>query len=304
MREHGARASVQAMLLMAGLVPVALLPAFCTGATMGVMVDDGMPVRIDFAEAPAWLVPDMVWIPPGSYWMGSPDTELFRHDDERLHAVTLTHGFHMGESEVTQAQWASVMGSNPSHNMGCDDCPVEYLTWYEAVAYCNTLSLLMGRDLAYEIDGEDVTWLPGTDGYRLPTESEWEYACRAGTSTAFYNGPITEGYCDLDPNLDEIGWYCGNSLDETQPVAQKSRNVWDLYDMSGNVLEYCWDWYDPEYPVWPVTDPTGPPTGLHRVCRGGSAYTYSSNCRSAERVHEWPNERWFNVGFRLVASSP
>ncbi len=144
----------------------------------------------------------------------------------------------------------------------------------------------------------------GEGTYRLPTEAEWEYAARAGSTTAFPNGGITmtDNSCDYDPNLDAIGWYCGNSDRETHPVAQKQANAWGLFDMSGNIREWIQDWYG-DYPIGSVTDPTGPSTGSSRVLRGGSWNDHAWICRSAYRYWISPDNRIFSLGFRL-ASSP
>jgi formylglycine-generating enzyme required for sulfatase activity len=237
--------------------------------------------------------------------MGSPPDEGWRWSDEKRHEVTLSEGFLIGETEVTQAEWASVMESNPGDFSGCDDCPVEEVTWYEAVEYCNALSLLEGLQPAYEIDGIDVTWLSGTDGYRLPTESEWEYACRAGSSTALYSGDLKDGECGIDPNLISIAWYCANDYPRgTKEVARKQPNAWGLYDTSGNVYEWCWDWYAYRYPDGPVCDPTGPKDGLYRVKRGGSWEYNGQYCRSANRSPFPPASFHNSVGFRVARSAP
>lgn len=210
-----------------------------------------------------------IWVEAGTFTMGSPEDELGRRDDEVQHEVTLTGDFYLMETEVTQAQWVSVMGSNPSHFSGCDECPVETVSWLDLVAYCNTLSGLEGRTPAYHVDGDSVSWDQNANGYRLPTEAEWEYACRAGSTTAFHNGPITRVGCG-DPNLDEIGCHCGNSEERTQRVGQKLPNAWGFYDMSGNVIEWCWDRWG-SYPGGPLVDPTGPDSGAFRTARGGES---------------------------------
>ena len=185
-----------------------------------------------------------VLVEAGTFTMGSPESELGRSTRETQHGVTLTRDFYLSAAETTQAQWLAVMGTNPSGFPGCDDCPVETVSWYDAVDYCNALSALEGLDPAYEVNGTDVNWDPSANGYRLPTESEWEYACRAGTETAFYNGEIIDISCN-DPNLDQIGWYCGNRGAWYEPdgrpaeVGQKLPNAWNLYDMTGNVFEWC-----------------------------------------------------------------
>ena len=229
--------------------------------------------------------------------MGSPADELGRRSDETQHEVTLTRDFYLQVTEVTQAQWVEVMGSNPSYFSGCDECPVEYISRDMAVDYCNTLSASEDLEPAYEVDGGVVSWKREADGYRLPTESEWEYACRAGSSTAFYNGDIITLSC-LDPNLGEIGWNCGNASSKTHPVGEKRPNAWGLYDMSGNVWEWCWDFYG-SYPPSPVTDPTGPASGTRYIKRGGAWRESSGDCRSAgQRSHDGHSYREHNLGMR------
>jgi len=139
----------------------------------------------------------------------------------------------------------------------------------------------------------------GVNKYRLPTEAEWEYACRAGSNTAFANGGITETGCGHDPNLDAMGWYCGNSGSKTHPVAQKKPNAWGLYDMHGNVWEWCQDWYG-DYPRGHVTDPAGPSSGSLRVNRGGGWSSNAGFCRSAFRDCYSPGFRYGYLGFRLA----
>ena len=157
-------------------------------------------------------------------------------------------------------------------------------------------------DPAYEVNGTHVSWDQLANGYRLPTESEWEYACRAGSTTAFYNGGITRLICNIDPNLDQIGWYCGNASAKTHEVAEKLPNAWGLYDMSGNVEEWCWDWYG----VYPgtETDPVGPDSGAWRVKRGGSWNGSAQGCRSATRDRAGPGYSIQYLGFRPARSAP
>ena len=233
-----------------------------------------------------------VFIPPGAFTMGSPEEEPGRFANETLHQVTLNRGFFLAETEVTQAQWMAVMGSNPSRFTGCGDCPVEQVSWYDAVDYCNALSGLEGLEPAYEADGTNVIWDPSTKGYRLPTESEWEYACRAGSNTRFWSG-------STEADLSRVGWYLGNSDAQSHPVAEKAANAWGLHDMHGNVWEMCWDWYG-DYPTVPLTDPTGPDSGDHRVDRGGT-YRHGANYnRSAYRDSNPPDTANFDRGFRVA----
>lgn len=241
-----------------------------------------------------------VLIKAGTFTMGSPPDEPGRSDDETEHEVTLTRDFYLSKTEVTQAQWVEVMGSNPSHFSDCEECPVEWVSWYDAVDYCNARSVADELEPAYEVDGTNVSWKQAANGWRLPTEAEWEYGCRASSSSAFYNGPITEMMCDVDPSLDEIGWYCANSMGQTQPVGGKLPNAWGIYDMSGNVWELCWDWYG-DYPAGPVSDPSGPSSGEYRLIRGGRWNNWAETCRSADRYLSSPGYRFYNIGFRVAS---
>jgi len=241
-------------------------------------------------------------IPAGTFMMGSPEDELGRYIHETQHRVTLTSSFYMQTTEVTQVQWEAVMGSNLSYFSECGgNCPVNQVSWYDVQDFITALNSR------------------GEGTYRLPTEAEWEYAARAGSTTAFANGDITVTDCGLDPNLDAMGWYCGNSavtydgcFDSsfrggpscagTHPVAQKLPNAWGLYDMHGNVWEWVQDWYG-YYPTTAVTDPTGPETGSHRVFRGGSWGNDAQCCRSACRDLGTPGNRCGSPGFRLLRLS-
>jgi formylglycine-generating enzyme required for sulfatase activity len=225
---------------------------------------------------------EFVLINPGKFMMGSPEDELGRYTGERLHPVNLTKPFYMQTTEVTQTQWKAVMNNNPSSHKRCgDNCPVEQVSWKDVQKF---IQMLNQKE--------------GLDNYRLPTEAEWEYACRAGSTTAFFNGRITKLQCERDENLDSIGWYCGNSNNTIQPVAKKRPNAWGLYDMSGNVQEWCQDWFGP-YPYDEVTNPKGRPSGSYRVMRGGVWYSPARDCRSASRFGSPPHYRFRHIGFRL-----
>jgi formylglycine-generating enzyme required for sulfatase activity len=236
-------------------------------------------------------------IQPGTFTMGSPTDEAGRDSDETQHDVTLTNAFYMQTTEVTQKQWRDVMGNSPSYFTACgDDCPVEQVSWDDIAGPGGFIEKMNQR---------------GEGTYRLPTEAEWEYAARAGSATAFYNGGITYTYeYPVDPNLDLIGWYLGNSTvsytpnysgQGTHPAAQKQANAWGLYDMSGNVYELCQDWSG-TYPTGSVTNPTGPPTGSYRVRRGASWNRYAHHCRLANREGADLSARSSSQGFRLVFS--
>lgn len=170
--------------------------------------------------------------------------------------------------------------------------------------YCNARSLQDGLDPAYEVNGASVSWDQDANGYRLPTEAEWEYACRAGSSSAFHNGGITVTECSpVEPNLKEIGWYCGNASSVPHAVRKKAPNAWGLYDMSGNVCEWCWDWYA-GYPAGPVIDPTGPESNPLRVLRGGAWISRAADNRSARRVAFYPVQFKDYLGLRVARWVP
>lgn len=227
---------------------------------------------------------DLVWCPPGSFLMGSPDCEAGRFDDEAQHRVTLTRGFWMGKYPVTQRQWEAVMGVTPSRFKDAGpDAPVETVNWDDCKAFVRKLhKKLAARGDVRSLDG-------GT--FSLPTEAEWEYACRAGAV-----GPYAG-------NLDDMAWYCENSGSTTHPVGQKRPNAWGLHDMHGNVWEWCQSGYG-SYPLGSVTDPAGPGSGSNRVRRGGGWNDYARYCRSAVRFSFAPGDRFFNLGLRLVRSAP
>ena len=234
---------------------------------------------------------NMIYIPKGTFTMGSPTGEVGRSGDETQHAVVLTSGFYMCKYLVRQADYRALMGVNPSNFTATNGFipedlrrPVEMVSWNDATSYCAQFTqqeAVAGR-LA-----------PGWE-YRLPTEAEWEYACRAGTTTRFSYGDDPE-YEDLT----SYAWYYANNDVCTHPVGQKRPNPWGLFDMSGNLYEWCQDWYG-NYPSGTVTDPQGPDTGQHRVTRGGHWMSAGADCRSASRYHYAPATRNDLVGFRIV----
>ncbi|MCW3131108.1 MAG: SUMF1/EgtB/PvdO family nonheme iron enzyme, partial [Candidatus Methanospirare jalkutatii] len=253
-----------------------------------------------------------VWVPAGTFKMGSPSNEPKRDSDEGpVHEVEISRGFWMGKYEVTQGQWQAIMGENPSEFKNCgSDCPVENVSWEDCQEFIGKLN---GR-------------LPsGAWRYRLPTEAEWEYACRAGTQTALYTGPITIRGWNNAPELDAIAWYGGNSCVRyergwdcsdwperqyscsrcgTHPVGRKEPNAWGLYDMLGNVWEWCQDWYgEGYYKRSPRVDPKGPASGSYRVERGGGWNVSARGCRCADRSWNDPGWRNNNLGLRLVRAA-
>jgi formylglycine-generating enzyme required for sulfatase activity len=256
----------------------------------------------------AAVSPDMVRVEGGTFQMGNNDG----WDDEKpVHTVTIT-GFYMGKYEVTQREWTAVMGSNPSVFRG-DNLPVETVNWYDAVEYCNRLSEREGLTPAYTIDKDrddynnhsfeydklrwTVGWNRTANGYRLPTEAEWEYAARGGNGS-----PGNYIYAGSN-NPDEVAWYDGNSPASTQEVGKKKPNGLGLYDMTGNVYEWCWDWYYEEYySTSPRNDPIGPPWGDSRVARGGSWDLPDSYqvLRTTLRSCGAQNDGVYDQGFRVV----
>ncbi|MBO4545613.1 MAG: formylglycine-generating enzyme family protein, partial [Verrucomicrobia bacterium] len=224
---------------------------------------------------------------PGTFMMGSPENELGRSDDEVQHQVTLTKGYWLGKYEVTQAQYEAVTGSNPANFKGSNR-PVENVNWFDAVNFCEKLT---------EIE-KAAGRLPEGYEYTLPTEAQWEYACRAGTAAALNSGKNLSDESECS-EMDEVGWYGYNSDNETHSVGQKMPNAWGLYDMHGNVWEWCLDKYE-DYPTSSVTDPVGPDTGVHRVKRGGSLDLIAGSCRSAYRNSYSPEGRDFIFGFRVA----
>ena len=263
-----------------------------------------------------------VWIPPGTFTMGSNDTDDY--GAQPPHQVTLTKGFYMSKYAITQGQYFAIMEYNPStykpdpNADGKGRLPVEGISWYDAIVFCNKLSIKHGLQPVYSISGktnpDDWGEVPTSNthpnyaawnavemigpypnvpnGYRLPTEAEWEYACRAGTTTAWFHG-------NAEPGLENYAWYYSNSDSMTHEVGKKLPNAWGLYDMHGNVREWCWDWYG-SYTSGAKTDPVGAPPGLIRAYRGGNWDFSAKYSRSAYRDYFPPYYQSDYIGFRVV----
>jgi len=272
---------------------------------------------------------EMILIKPGKFKMGYTATDVAKQGREPLDKdvvykavegyvqVTLTRPFYLGRTEVTQGLWEATVKENPSHFSGCGaDCPVERVTWCMSVVFANRLSRLEGLEPAYELPkgflsaamgrecndtSKKVGWKREANGYRLPSEAEWEYAARA-KQTFLYAG---------SDNIEEVAWYIANAGRKSHPVAKKKPNGWGLFDMSGNVYEWVWDrgevfarggWPD-TYPDGKATDPTGPKTGAHRVVRGGSWYVVPGGARVSMRTEWAPSDNRGNMGLRLARNA-
>ncbi|WP_428262361.1 formylglycine-generating enzyme family protein [Haliangium sp.] len=258
--------------------------------------DDGGALTIDPLA--------MVELPGGTFVMGSPDGDDMTLDAEKPPHSVRVSGFACMAYPVTRGLWHEVMGAEHEWwpKGPADDRPVNNVNWFDAVRFCNAVSQRHGLTPCYRIEGDGsesaVTWV-SSQGYRLPTEAEWEYACRAGTRTRWSFGDDPE-------HLDEHAWYDGNAEGEPHPVGRKAPNPWGLYDMHGNLWEWCWDWYG-EYraadPEQPQTDPQGPEAGSGRVLRGGSFFYWARITRCANRFRIWPKNRGRDDGFRCVRGS-
>jgi formylglycine-generating enzyme required for sulfatase activity len=232
---------------------------------------------------------EMVLIPPGSYQRGCSESNVYFcwSGESPTHQVTLTNAFYLSRTELTQAQWTAKMGSNPSSFQSASSAvpasevpnrPVERVSWNDIQPFCSS------------------------NGLRLPTEAEWEYAYRAGTTTAFHGSAANPGGTNDDDQLGTIAWFDSNSGSQTRPVAGKAANGLGLYDMAGNVCEWCQDWYG-TYASGAQTNPTGPGSGSGRVLRGGTWGDYPNGCRASPRGGTAPGGRYLGVGFR-VARTP
>jgi formylglycine-generating enzyme required for sulfatase activity len=271
---------------------------------------------------------DLVLIDAGEFMMGSPGNESNRSGDELRHLVKITRPFYIGTHEVTQSEYRQVMQTRPSAfsiagssrdkvpRTITNRFPVESVSWFDAIEFCNRLSIRDGLKPYYQATEETkegdsiisaVVAIIGGNGYRLPTEAEWEYACRAGTTTSFHYGGesradtanvkaliVPQGYA-MGPKFREVG--------RTVRVGSYPANAWGLYDMHGNVAEWCQDWYGKDYyAASPVEDPMGPAEGTHRVLRGGSWLVADPSSRSASRFYHLPREAKYYGGFRIACT--
>ena len=268
---------------LAALLPSPLAAAPVTTVSGGAAQQPGVVItggesranhRVDDLEL------ELIWVKPGTFKMGTAHDDPDRHkSDGPLRRVTLTRGFWLGKTEVTQAQYEAVTGTNPSALKSAGPrAPVERVSWIDAMAFCRKLT---ERERA-------AGRLPEGFAFTLPTEAQWEYACRAGTTGAYPGEP------------DAMSWHAANSGDTTHPVATKQPNAWGFHDMAGNVLEWCLDWYEPAYPPGPATDPAGPRRGYYRTARGGSWRTPVEIGRSAVRAGGSAGRQDYTLGFRVA----
>ena len=274
------------------------IPNGATSGKVSVTVNSKKSNEVDFTVLSGADSIAMVSISAGTFQMGS--TGGIPGGESPVHTVKISKDFLISKYEITQKLYNEVMVTNPSGFKG-DNLPVESINWYDAIEFCNKLSDIEGLEKCYTINGTNVQCNWNANGYRLPTEAEWEYACKAGTTTDFYSGNLVNGACTpLDINMDSIGWYCGNSGNQTNEVGKKEPNAFGLFDMSGNVWEWCWDWFG-SYPNSTVTDPKGPASGVYHILRGGSWNFDAYNCRSARRDGYTPSDSRDNDnGFRVV----
>ena len=230
---------------------------------------------------------DMVRCPAGTFLMGSPDYELIRLHSETPHQVTISKDFYIGRIPVTQGLYKTVTGNNPSTEDGNENFPVESVSWFMAKKFCDKLNEL------------SATTRPSGYKFDLPTEAQWEYACRAGTTTTLNNGKNITTLTENCPNLDEVAWYSENSYLEIQPVGQKKPNAWGIYDMHGCIWEWCRDYYE-SYKSDSVTDPIGVGEAIWHVVRGGYYGSLPIQCRSDNRESSLPSREYYAFGFRVA----
>ncbi len=260
---------------------------------------------VTYTVLPTWPF-TTVRLEAGVFTMGSPAPELGRETDEGpRHEVTLTRPLLVATTELTNGQWDAVVRDGRLVDPTLSNQPVASVTWYEAVDFCNALSATDGLTAAYAVNGPQVAWNPDADGWRLPTEAEWEALCRAGSQGSLSDGELSRLDTEIDPVLSFFGWSAANSDNRVKPVRARLPNPLGLYDVHGNVLEWCWDRYGATYYTSdPATDPAGPLTGSNRVLRGGSFADANQRLRCAARAYLDPGAAVGIVGFRPVRNAP
>jgi len=282
------------MKLLTNLVLYSVLAVVATSA-FGQDTQSQVAAQYDIRETL-----EFVSISPGEFMMGSPAGEPDRHDVETQHLVRLTRPFYIGAREVTQYLWQQVMGYNPSYLTDCPLCPVVSVSWYEAIEFCVRLSRVLDLEPVYSIEGQEVVWNQAANGFRLPTEAEWEYVYRAGAA-----GPFPAGDCPSPARNNYNGYLTYEDCPETMwrgqtiAVGSLEPDTWQVYDMGGNVSEWCWDRFG-EFSSVAVRDPEGPTAGDFRVQRGGAYDAGVRHSRCAARLPVRPEIRSAYRGFRLA----
>ncbi len=307
-----------------GLIPPRILRPLAAGLGLFAIALPALVVKLLTLTTPPQeardagpLRPEMVVVPEGTYTIGSPETESGRFDEETQHRVTLSRRFAIAVTEVTQAQYRRVMGENPSKDKSCGGaCPVTDVSWLDAIGYLNALS---ARDdtvePCYLVSGEQVEWVEDCVGYRLPTEAEWEVAARAESVATYagtkdpaevcrYGNVADSAFEAENPDEDREIFKCNDGFAGLSPVARFRPNGFTIHDMTGNVWEWVWDWYDTSYYREDATDPRGPSGGWFRVVRGGSFADAPRDARVAFRLGGEPSNRSSSLGFRVVRSLP
>lgn len=284
-----------------------MLPIRFIAESLGLGVDwngETQEVTLTMNNDEKSTAPEMSLIEGGTFTMGSPESEAERDSDEILHRVTLS-SYHIAQKEVSQAEYRAVTGENPSFNKG-DELPVENITWYDAIDYCNALSVSEGLEQCYSVSGNTVVWNREANGYRLPTEAEWEYACRSGAETPFSFGDYVEDtdancYNAYGYNNDASGNWVNGYLEHTVNVDEYSSNGYGVYNMHGNVAEWVWDWYGAY--GGDESDPAGPESGNYKVARGGGWNDFPKHIRSAYRSAYPADAPLYSIGLRVARSA-
>jgi len=297
---------------------LAVLLAACGGRSGIRYHDSGVPdgpLPCEHPKVKARCSKKWCDVPAGCFTMGSPQGALCRQKTEVAHTVTLTRAFQIWQTEVTQNEFKAYMGYNPSY-FKTNSRPVEQVSWHEAAAFSNAMSKHLGLSPCYACKGSGPTvtcdvvgaytgysTIHDCPGVRLPTEAEWEYAYRAGSSTAYYSGAVTT-CTNSDPVLNKIGYYARNSGKSTQVVGRRLPNAWGLFDMSGNVWEWTNDWWTQDLGTARVTDPAGPNSGIMRVVKGGAWGSAAGDARASTRDGVIPDRSYNSDGFRVARTAP